>query len=129
MKRVYKPLEPLTSYREALDILKTGDEDELIRLAVRAGMYLENWREAQDICIRLLENDNPRIRRNAVMGLSYVAVNFGKLDKRIVKPYLLRELRENAEFREDIQMYIDDINWCMRWKIGEKPIVSVKSKN
>lgn len=116
-KRIYRPLEPIT-YSEALKLLKTGGEEELLLLPLRAGEYIELWREAQDICIRLMNSGSPRIRCNAVLGLSYATRIHGVLDKRIVKPYLLRELRENTEYKEYIEMYICDINMFLNWKIG-----------
>ena len=118
-QRRYQPMLPI-SFGEALELLKSGSHDELLALAPRVGEYLENWREAQDICIRLLENDDPRVRNNAVMGLSYIARVHGKLDKRIVKPYLLREMRCNSQFKEQIKMYIDDINKFLNWNIGKR---------
>ena len=123
VKRVYKPLEPVT-YKECLEIISKGDEDDILLLPLRAGEFLEHWREAQDICIRLFENDSPAVRANAVLGLSYTARNHGKLDKRIVKPYLLKELRENIEYKERVIYSIQDINLFLKWNIGNNLLES-----
>lgn len=45
-----------------------------------------------------MEHKNPAIRANAALGLAYIARNHRMLDKRIVKPYLIKELRENLEY-------------------------------
>ena len=116
----YEPLRTIT-YKECLEILDNGDETELTLLPLRAGEYLENWREAQDICIRCFESSSPEVRANAVLGLSYVARNHSRLDLRLVKPYILRELRENTEterYRERVIYSIEDINTFLDSKLG-----------
>ena len=65
-----------------------------------------------------MEHSNPAIRANAALGLSYIARNHGKLNKRIVKLYLLKELRENKEFNWRIRDAIEDINLFMGWKLA-----------
>ena len=49
-------------------------------------------------------------------------MNGWKLDKRIVKPYLLRELRENKEYRWRIVDVINDINLYLGWNLAEKAL-------
>ena len=70
----------------------------MLLLPLSIGEYAQYWKRAQDICVKLMEHSNPAIRANAALGLAYIARNHRKLDKRIVKPYLLKELRENKEF-------------------------------
>lgn len=115
----YEPLEEIT-YEEALKQLKSEDEEILLLLSLRAGEYLEEWHQAQDICIRLMESSSEKIRANAALGLAYTARTKGHLDKRIVKPYLLRELRENKEYRWRVMDAIDDINRFLGWHLAEK---------
>ena len=57
---------------------------------------------------------------NAALGLAYIARNHGMLDKRLVKPYLLRELRENVEYNWRIRDAILDINIFMKWNLASK---------
>lgn len=116
---VYEPLMPI-SYELAQEQLKNGNEDELLLLPLRVGEYIAYWDSAQDICVKLMEHSNPAIRANAALGLSYIARNHGKLDKRIVKPYLLKELRENKEFNWRIRDAIEDINLFMSWNLAAK---------
>ena len=116
---LYKPLEPLTK-SEIMERLEHGKEDELMLLPLSVGTYGKNWKEAQDICTKLMEHKNPAIRANAAMGLAYIARNHGMLDKRIVKPYLLKELRENMEYEWRIKDAISDINMFMGWKLAYK---------
>ena len=118
-KLVYKPLEPLTKL-QIQEQLERGDEAELVLIPLSVGEYAESWKEAQDVCLELMEHNNPAIRANAALGLAYVARNHRMLDKRIVKPYLLKELRENREFEWRIKDAISDINMFMGWNLASK---------
>lgn len=118
-KLVYKPLEPLSKL-EIQERLERGKEEELVLLPLSVGEYGESWKEAQDVCLKLIEHNNPAIRANAVLGLSYIARNHRMLDKRIVKPYLLKELRDNLEFEWRIRDAISDINMYMGWNLARK---------
>lgn len=114
---LYEPLVPI-SLELAQKQLKNGNENELLFLPLRVGEYFTSWNSAQDICLKLMEHSNPAIRANAALGLSYIARNHGKLNKRIVKPYLLKELRENKEFNWRIRDAIEDINLFMGWNLA-----------
>ncbi|GAB2020999.1 hypothetical protein RyT2_00720 [Pseudolactococcus yaeyamensis] len=56
------------------------------------------------------------------MGLAYIARTKGNLDKRLIKPYLLKELRDNKENRGRIIDAISDINIFLGWHLAEKAI-------
>ena len=118
-KLVYKPLEQLTKL-QIQEQLDRGNEAELVLLPLSVGMYAESWKEAQEVCLKLMEHENPAIRANAALGLAYIARNHRMLDKRIVKPYLLKELRENLEFEWRIKDAISDINMFMGWNLANK---------
>lgn len=118
-KLVYRPLTPI-SLEHAQAQLKNGNEDELLLLSLKLGEYAKDWKSAQDICVKLMEHSNPAIRANAALGLAYIARNHRKLEKRIVKPYLLKELRENKEFNWRIRDAIEDINLFMGWNLASK---------
>ena len=118
-KLVYKPLDRL-SKSQIMEQLEKGTEADLIRLPLSVGEYSDNWKDAQDVCLKLMEHNNAAIRANAALGLAYIARNHGMLDKRLVKPYLLRELRENVEYNWRIRDAILDINIFMKWNLASK---------
>ncbi len=118
-KLVYKALEPLSKL-EIQEQLEKGKEDELILLPLSVGEYCESWKYAQDICLKLMEHNSAQIRANAALGLAYIARNHQRLDKRLVKPYLLKELRENLEYNWRIRDAISDINIFMDWNLASK---------
>lgn len=118
-KLQYKPLERIEK-NEIQEILKSGTEKQLALLPLRVGEYCSNWKEAQDVCLQLMSNENAIVRANAALGLAYIARKHRRLDKRLVKPYLIRELRENTEYRWRIVDSIEDINNFLGWHIADK---------
>lgn len=120
-KRVYKPLEDLSN-QQLNEILDRNRIDELITLPLSVGEYHINWKYAQDLCAKLSEHENPLIRANAILGFAYIARTKGMLEKHIVKPIVLKELRDNQEYNWRIIDAIHDINLFMKWKIGANAI-------
>lgn len=120
-KRVYKPLEDLSN-QQLNEILDRKRIDELIPLPLSVGEYHINWKYAQDLCAKLSEHENPLIRANAILGFAYIARTKGMLEKHIVKPIVLKELRDNQEYNWRIIDAIHDINLFMKWKIGANAI-------
>ncbi len=119
-KRIYAAL-PTYSFAQAIEIAKRCDDTEdCLLLPLSVGAYWNNWKEAQTVCIRLFAHTNPAVRANAALGLAYIARNHGKLDKHIVKPYLLQELRQNEPYRWRILDALQDIHVFLDWHIAEK---------
>ena len=110
---------PSFTHQEALDILENGSHQQRVLLPFALGEYEEDQGFAQMVCLRSMEHPDPEIRSAGAMGLAYIARNHKKLDKRVVKPYLLRELRGNHTYRWRIQDALEDINWFLGWRLGE----------
>lgn len=125
MKPVYRSLEDIT-YDEALRILEAGTIEESILLPLRAGETMLDWKSAQTICIKSFDSDDQRVRANAALGLAYIARTKGKLEKHLVKPLLVKELRENIENRWRIIDAITDINYYLGWHLEEKSLEKIK---
>lgn len=66
----------------------------------------------------MFAHTNPAVRANAALGLAYIARNHSKL----VKPYLLQELRQNETYRWRIIDTLQDINLFLDWRIAKKSI-------
>ena len=124
--RVYRPL-PIYSEEEARRILKEGELEELLILPFSVGQHFVNWKKAQDICVDLMQHKDEGVRANAAMGLAYIARTKNKLEKEIVKPLLLRELKNNMTYQWRIMDAIEDINLFLNWKIGIKEIERIKN--
>ncbi|MDO3410524.1 hypothetical protein QWJ34_12200 [Saccharibacillus sp. CPCC 101409] len=119
MQRIYVDIDALSD-REIREILERGDPGELRLLPFSVGMYHRNWKYAQRICLDLTQHEDANVRANAVFGFAHIARTKGCLDKRLVKPVILRELRENRLNRGMIKDAIGDINLFMKWDLARK---------
>jgi len=114
---------PLPIYRDRVQIealLSCGSIDDLMILPLAVGEDFPDWKYAQDLCLRLAEHPDHRVRANACLGLAYVARTQGRLEKHLVKPVLLRELRNSFDTKGRIQDAIGDINNYLQWDLAHK---------
>lgn len=117
-KRVYRAPVPVSD-REAMDAIAKDDIGTLITLPIDLGFNHENWRFVQDICVRLSSHKNWRIRANSLLGLLYLARFRHQLEKNVVKPVLLRGLKDpHPDVVYNAQDAIKGINRFMSWRIG-----------
>jgi hypothetical protein len=116
---IYRKPEPVSD-REVMDAIN-GDDLEVVRLIpIRLGFNHENWKFIQDICVRLAAHRDSQVRCNSLLGLSYAARFRGRVEKNVVKPVLLRGLKDtDPVVAGTAQDAIDDINRLMGWRIGE----------
>ena len=117
---IYKSLPVITEKIQVLKIMENKIHDELMILPLSVGEYYPDWKFAQDLCIELAKNENSAIRANAVLGLAYIARTKGILEKHLVKPIILKELRENHEYKWRIEDSIEDINRFLDWNLAHK---------
>ena len=107
------------SDREAMAAIASNDIDRLRTLPIDLGFNHENWRFIQNVCVRLSEHPDSWVRSNSLLGLSYAARFRGRVEKNIVKPVLLRALKDSdSRVASVAQEAIEDINHLMKWKIG-----------
>jgi len=117
-KLVYRAPKAVSD-REAMDAIARDDVERLVTLPIDLGFHHENWRFIQDVCVRLSDHGDWRIRSNALLGLTYAARFRGRVEKSIVKPVLLRALRDpNPDVSSRAQAAIQDLNHLMGWRIG-----------
>ena len=117
---IYQPLPILNRKEEIENLLSYGTMEELIVLPLAVGEDFPDWKYAQDICLRLADHSSDKVRANACLGLAYVARTKRRLEKHLVKPILLRELRCQTEFRWRIEDAINDINHYLKWHLAHK---------
>lgn len=102
-----------------MEAITSDDVERLRTLPIDLGFNHENWRFIQDVCVRLSEHRDPSVRSNSLLGLSYAARFRGKIEKNVVKPVLLRALKDSDSGVAGVaQDAIDDINHLMKWRIG-----------
>lgn len=116
----YSPLPEFSDRQQIENLLKSEVIEELMILSLAVGENFSDWKYAQDTCLLLAEYSNEKVRANACLGLAYIARTKGKLEKHLVKPILLRELRSQVEFRWRIEDAITDINYYLKWHLAFK---------
>lgn len=117
---VYKTL-PFFTRDRVITAIKENDVATLIPVALSVATYDPDWKYAQDLCIRLSEHSNASVRGNAILALGYVARVHRRLEKRIVKPVLLRAQKDSeAEVCSRADDAVDDINLYLNWWIGRR---------
>ena len=118
--RIYRPLPLLHSKEKIEESLSFGTIEELLILPLAVGENFQDWKYAQDICLRLADHSSDKVRTNACLGLAYVARTKHQLEKHLIKPILLRELRCQTEFLWRIEDAVKYINRYMKWHIAHK---------
>lgn len=115
---------------EVWELIKKDDREALITLPIRLGFCHENWRFVQEVCIKLSEHPDETIRGNSFYGLQYVAMNLGRLEKNVVKPILLRGLKDESELvKSRAACAIEDINQFLNWRIGTAAANKLKERS
>jgi len=105
--------------KEIKRMLKSGTLEELILLPLSVGEYHSDWKYAQDVCIGLINHDDEKVRANAALGLAYTARTKGKLEKHVVKPALIKLLKDCSEDNKwRVIDAIEDINLFLKWRIS-----------
>jgi hypothetical protein len=104
---------------EVLAAIKNDDIELLRLIPVKLGLNHKNWNFIQNVSVKLSEHPNENIRGNSFRGFGYAAMNHRKLEKNIVKPVLLRGIKDESEWvRSCAEDALDQVNSYMGWKIG-----------
>lgn len=112
------------SKNEAEIILLANKKEELLLLPLSLGEYCEEPEYAQKICIDLANKEDPDIKTNAILGLSYIARKHAFLEKKNVEsticavlgsPLSINSVYRVIEAAEDIYLF-------MKWRKGLKYI-------
>ncbi|WP_419905051.1 hypothetical protein [Kiloniella sp.] len=125
-KRIYQPLPEIEDRQQAREVLASGDLEDIRLLPLAFCNECEEQDKvfAQELCLEIADHEDMYARANAIMGLAYIARRHQWLDKRLVKPYILRELKENLERKSYILNAIEDINLYLGWRLARKTIPS-----
>jgi hypothetical protein len=117
-ERRYEEPQPI-SESEVLDAIARDDVERLLMIPIELGFHHENWRFIQDIAVRLSEHPDPGVRHNSLFGIEYAARFRGRVEKNVVKPVLLRALKdEDPGVAALAGNVISAVNHLMKWNIG-----------
>lgn len=109
---------PITNQAVA-ELIRQADDEALVYAIIVLGHYYEERAFAEQMLLKLADHANPWVRAMACKGFGHLARVHGYLDKRRVKPVLLREWRENPH-QGDIEIAFDDIRHFLKWNLGAK---------
>ena len=105
----YEPIKEYTD-KEIMDILYHGSDTELKILPLSVGEFHINCQFAQDVCFLLMENSDEDIRANAILGLSYIARRYNKLDTKKMKLLLTKQQTFSKRNLERVKYALEDIS-------------------
>ena len=104
---------------EVLVAIKNDDIELLRLIPIKLGLTHQNWNFIQNISVKLSEHPDENVRGNSFRGFGYAALNHKKLEKNIVKPVLLRGIKDESDWvRSCAEDALDQVNSYMGWKIG-----------
>ena len=99
------------------------DAEALILVAIGVSMHGEDWRYAQDLCVRLSSHPHFNVRGNAVLGFGHVARVHRQLDRTLVQPIIQAALRdENDYIRGQAVCAMDDTTFFLKWHYDETDV-------
>lgn len=116
----YEALPVFTTKTEVLEAIEKADDESLAVIALAIGESFYDFEFAQRTCLQLADHEDAYVRASACLGLGYLARTHRRLDKRLVKPVILRELRSQTEFRGRVEDAISDINVFLDWSLAQK---------
>src|SRR3954454_12500998 len=78
--------------------LRAGDVDALRLAVIGVSMHDDDWRYAQDLCVRLSAHPHVEVRGNAVLGFGHIARVHRRLDRALVQPIIQRALHDEVDY-------------------------------
>lgn len=98
--------------QDVIAALDRGDPFGASKALIGAAMHHEEWRDVQELCLRLLEGEDRNVAATAATALGHLARIHGELDVDIVRPILQRYLGDEIvgpraeDALDDIRHYI-----------------------
>jgi len=110
--------EPDDWSRSSIENALAADRPEdLWRAVIAVSMHDEDWKYAQDLCVRLSRHRHFNVRGNAVLGFGHIARVHQKLDREVVSPIIEAALKDEEEYvRDHARSARDDTELFLLWK-------------
>lgn len=88
----------------------------VLRAVIAASMHDDDWKYAQDLCVRLSAHPHLNVRGNAVLGFGHIARVHGRLEERLVLPIIRAALKDDDEYvRSQACGARDDVEHFLGW--------------
>ncbi len=96
--------------------LRDDVPDVLLRAVIAVSMHDDDWRYAQDLCVRLASHPHFNVRGNAVLGFGHIARVHGQLDRPLMQPIIQAALRDESDYiRGQAVCAMDDTAFFLEW--------------
>lgn len=103
------------------EAISRDNSKELLYAVLSVALYSEDSEYAEKICIQLSKHKNFNVRGNAILGFSHIARIHEKLNENLVKPIILKALKDEDEYvrghAEDVK---EDIEHWLNWNFENR---------
>ena len=111
------------SHEAVEQALLDDDTEALLRAVIGVSMHDDDWRYAQDLCVRLSSHPHFNVRGNAVLGFGHIARVHRQLDRALVQPIIRAALRDESDYiRGQADRAMDDTVFFLKWHYDEKDV-------
>ena len=107
MVNKFHDVQPI-DHKTAEIALKSHDPQEVCHALIRVTYYDPDYRWVQDQCINFFNNDNPDIKRLAIICIGHLARIHNKIDLELVLP-LLQNLKKDKNLEGVSEDALSDI--------------------
>jgi len=102
----------------------SDDIEALLQAVIGIALHDDDWRYAQDLCVRLSSHPNFNVRGNAVLSLGHIARVHRRLDQAMVQPIIRNALRDSHDFvRGQAECAVGDTKFFLKWRYDDEQIV------
>jgi hypothetical protein len=103
--------------------MRDDDIDALLVAVIGVSMHDDDWRYAQDLCVRLSTHPHFNVRGNAVLGFAHIAHVHRRLDRAVVQPIIQRALRDEHDYvRGHADAAVDDTQIYLKWRYDDNTV-------
>jgi hypothetical protein len=114
---------PEWSHEKVEQALHDDDPDALRYAVVAIALHDEDWRYAQDLCVRLSTHAHFNVRGNAVLGFGHIARVHRRLDRAVVQPIIEAAMRDANDYvRGHGFDAADETAHFLGWKYDRKDV-------
>ena len=118
--RKYEEIGPW-SHEDVEQAIRADDIEALLRAVIGVSMHDDDWRYAQDLCVRLSSHPHFNVRGNAVLGFGHIARVHRQLERSLVQPIIQAALRDESDYiRGQADSAMDDTAFFLKWHYDEK---------
>ena len=119
-RRQYREIGPW-KHEDVEQAILSDDIESLCLAVIGVSMHDDDWRYAQDLCVRLSSHSHFNVRGNAVLGFAHIARVHRRLDRAVVQLIIQAALRDEHDYvRGHADSAVDDTMIYLKWHYDGK---------